>query len=220
MSCLYYSKDLQKPVPCTIVPNVITIYNNLYTRDHICKVEYDETSLNTYNLTMNQILKYCSNYVNIHELYPYETQDEIDYFNNHAGISKIVYPDKELARYNKLYSYISNISEISNDIFFYLCSLFVVDLQFKYLTYEERIFMKSLSDSQFSQSPEIILVPEAIKMLLNLFDKYNGDINILMDDQKNNNFNYNLKYNITDLNPINIKYNMNLIRNENPNLFI
>jgi hypothetical protein len=220
MSCLYYCKDLQKVVPCTIVPNVIRLYDHMYKRECLIQVNYDDVSLGKYNLTMNQIMKYCSEYINIHELYPCETQDEIDYFNNHIGVSKTVYPDKELSRYEKLYSYLCNIDEISSDFIYHLSNLFITDLQFKYLTQEQQVFMKSLSDSQFSQSPEVILIPICMKMLLHLFDKYTGELfeNHTMSNY-NNYTNYNFLFPLT-LNVNNIKFNMNLIRNENPNLFL
>lgn len=215
MSCIYFDTKLQKPIPCTVVPNKINIHDHMEKRYYLISVEYDEISLNEYGITMNQVLKYLNDYIDIHELYPIE---DIDYFNSCISL-KTVNVSKELARYEKLYSFISNVPNITSDILYHLCNFFITDLQFKYLTYEERIFMKSLSDSEFTEVPPVILVPICLKMLLNLFDKYNG---LLFEEHIVENYNNYSKYSIIfplKLNVFNIKYNMNLIRLENPELF-
>ena len=211
MSFVYFSKSLNSLVPCEIVPNKIKTVNNGFCRDYYCAVTYDIVAVNDFSLSMNQIKKYCNDYINIHDLYPMEQMLYSTDLN--------VVVSKELTRYSKVYEALSNVESIDSDILYHLCILFVSDIQFKYLTHSERLFMKSLSDEKLIQAPVTVLTLPSLKMLIRLFDRFQGDLSVIyrvQNVQSLHSFDYVFPL---DLSISNIKFNLSLIRFERPELF-
>lgn len=173
MNCLFYDYKMQKKVPCSVVPGRLNVHNNINHTIYMCEVSYDETSLSNYGVTLDQVNKYCSENINIHELYPAEDQEDIDYFNDCID-NHNVDKSKELKRFEKLYLFITNIDQISTTMIYQLCNLIITDLQFKYLNHNEKIFMRSLSEIVYAEKPDIIYAAEFVRMINNLFNKYKG----------------------------------------------
>jgi hypothetical protein len=174
MNALFYNRDLGAKIPCTIIPGQLNIYDSKEGRVYLCPVSFDNIDLTPYGITIDQINKYCQEYVNLHDLYPAEVQSDIDYFNSCID-TKSVDILQERTRFEKLYNIICSQASINTDLIYNLCNFIITDLQFRILTHNENIFMRSLSDILYTTKPDPIPVIEFVRMIKMVFDKYTGD---------------------------------------------
>lgn len=172
--CVYYNTKLKQNIPCFLLKNYITEYNHMSGRNFSVQIIPDESKYVEYNLSQNKILKYVFELIPINEIYPYSTQEEIDYADS-------VIPDKispthiqdELKRYDKIIEILCDVPEITGTTYEKIASFISYELLFTLHTSEERVFMFGLSQVLLTEIPENILTPYLINMTYNFCTKYN-----------------------------------------------
>jgi len=173
MQCLFYDECLKKTVPCLLVPNqVYTINNQKY-----CKVLFDSSLYSQYNITQNDVSRYCSDSIKLMDIYPARTQDEIDYallcIPNNTNISDFI--NKELSRLLKIITMIVSGQTVRSNVFYQLSDFISYEILFKYCTQNDRIFMLGISNNLLSGLPSNILAQYVICMTKQIFDNYPND---------------------------------------------
>lgn len=179
MNCLFYDQILNKKIPCKLVPNHfppdLVNRTDLFLRKYIVKVEFDFSKYLEYNLTEQETLRYSSEYVNFMDLYPANTQEDIDYAN--ACIPNLI-PDEanhkqnELNRFEKLINMFCSTDSITSENFYILCDFISYELLFRYHTHEERVFLLTIANVPLTQVPENILCKQTIRLVYMLRNKY------------------------------------------------
>lgn len=211
MECVYYERNLGKKVPCILIPGELHSKTNDLVRKTYVHIYFDSTRFVEFGVTEGELNRYCSEFININELYPTNTQAQKDYAN--AVIPNgFTNNSDELDRYEAIINMITDVSgDISKNMFYLLSDLVSYELLFTKCTYDERIFMMGLSSSQLNVQPDPIKVPQMIRMTKRLFEKYTDTVDTNYDID---NYNY---YYIHDgalpivLNIDNLKYNVNFI---------
>lgn len=211
MNCIFYDRILKKQVPCKMIPGkIFSKSNEMYKKLYI-QVYFDSSKFTEYNVNIEKLERYSSEFINIHELYPANTQTQINYANTVIPNVFTTYSD-ELDRYESLINMVTDITgDISKDMFYFLSDLVSYELLFTKCISTERQFMMSISNSKLTEQPTIILIPQIIKMTRRLFEKYTSVIDVEYDlDNYNNYYEYENVLPIT-LNIDNLKYNVNYI---------
>lgn len=211
MECIYYDRNLGKKVPCILIPGELHSTTTDLGRKTYVHVYFDSTRFVEFSVTEGELNRYCSEFVNIHDLYPANTQAQKDYAN--AVIpSGFTNNSDELDRYEAIINMITTVTgDISKDMFYLLSDLVSYELLFMKCTYDERIFMLGLSAAQLTAQPDPIQIPQIIRMTKRLFEKYTTAIDTNYDlDNYNNYYAHDGSLPIT-LNTDNLKYNVNYI---------
>lgn len=176
--CLFYDKTLQKIVPCTVVPNKMYTING----DRFCKIVYDDTLFNTYNTNYEELYRYSTDQIDIFDLYPANTQEEIDYaiecIPNKIALD---HKNKELLRFEKIVNMLTDVDELNIDFFYKIADFLSYDLLFFYLNQNERVFMLTISTYPFNAQSiltiygGIIPIHPFLRSVIRIFDKFNTD---------------------------------------------
>jgi hypothetical protein len=209
----YFDKILNKYLSCDIVPGIL--YTKIIKDQFriIDMIYYCEVTYNVDTTTADQILKYGSRLVDINDIYPADTQTEIDYHTSCITTCAVDKPT-ELQRFLKIITDLTNVTELDTEMFYNLCNFVSYELLFKYLTHDERIFFQMLSFYNYNtlaDVPEPILAPDLLRMTSRLFSKYSGTLNV-----EHEMFNYKHYYEHDSIFPIilnvqNISHNVQLI---------
>jgi len=179
MKCLFYDKVLQKKIPCNLVPN------KLHTKDgdRFCKITYDDTLFNTYNTNLNELNRYSTDNIDIFDIYPANTQSEIDYADtcipNNISIN---HKYDELIRFEKIVTMLTDVETIKTDFFYKLADFLSYDLLFFYLNQAERVKMLTIStylipleNVSMLMIDGVIPVKPYLRTTKRIFDKYPED---------------------------------------------
>jgi len=179
MKCLFYDKTLNKKIPCILVPN------KLYTKDsdRFCKVIYDDTLFSEYNTNINELNRYSIDSVDIFDIYPANSSDEITYANtcipNNITIN---HKNDELTRFEKIITMLTNVETIKTDFFYKLADFLSYDLLFFYLNQAERIVMLTMStyiipleNVSMLMINGVIPTKPYLRSIKRIFDKYPND---------------------------------------------
>jgi hypothetical protein len=177
MNCIFYDKTLKKSVPCILIPNTLWVEQNERYRVFFIQVKYDTSKFEEYSVTQQELNRYSSEFVKFHDLYPVNTQNQIDYANLVIP-NLITNNEDELDRYEALISMITDVEgDITTENFYNLAGIISYELLFLRCTYEERMWLFSLSLQILVEQPPFVLVPQMIRMVKTLFTKYtNADI--------------------------------------------
>lgn len=156
-NCLFYDKTLNKTIPCILVPN------QLYTVEmrKYANISFDITQLATYNLTLNELLRYSAFNVRLMDLYPNTSNDELLYAqscipNLIANAGTFEYD--ELVRFQKLVDMLLDVNEITADTFYKIADFLSYEVLFLYLQANERRFMLTIAT--------INLTPENVNAII------------------------------------------------------
>jgi len=211
MNCIFYDRILGKKVPCILIPGKIFLKSDEMSKKLYVQVHFDSSKFVEYDVTIEKLQRYSSEFVNIHELYPANTQDQINYATTVIPNLFTTYSE-ELDRYESLVGMITDVDEdISKDMFYLLSDLISYELLFTKCTSIERQFMMSLTISKLGEQPVSILIPQMIRMTKRLFEKYTTTIDTYYDlDNYNNYYEHDNLLPIT-LNIDNLKFNVNFI---------
>jgi hypothetical protein len=211
MNCIFYDKTLKKQIPCILIPGKIFSKSDEMSKKLYVQVYFNSSKFVEYNVTIEKLERYSSEFVNIHDLYPANTQAQINYANAVIPNLFTTYSD-ELDRYESLINMITDVvGDISKDVFYLLSDLVSYELLFTKCTLTERQFMMSLTTSQLVEQPVSVLIPQMIRMTKRLFEKYTSAIDSEYDlDNYNNYYIYKDTLPIT-LNIDNLKFNVNYI---------
>lgn len=211
MNCIFYDRILEKKVPCLLLPGRLTTVEDKMCKKIFVQVQYDSSKFVEYNITVEELDRYSSEFVNIHDIYPANTQAQIDY-STAVIPNKVTNDSDELDRYEAIIEMITTVNgDISKDIFYRLSDFVSYELLFQRCTYNERLFMMSLSVSELTEQPVQIFIPQMVRMTKRLFEKYTTTIDSEYDiDNYNNYYEYENTLPIT-LNINNLKYNVNFI---------
>ena len=82
MNVLVWSTVLQKTIPGIIRPNFIDQCISTGNRIFYTRISYDFTKFVEYSVTREEVYRYFSETVLLREIYPVNTQAEIQYYNN------------------------------------------------------------------------------------------------------------------------------------------
>jgi len=211
MNCVFYDHVLKKKVPCILIPGKIIVKEFPFKREMYAHVYFDTSKFVEYSVTEEELLRYSSEFVNIHELYPANNQTQLDYIT--AVIPNLVTNNSdELDRYESLITMITEVvGDISKDLFYLLSDLVSYELLFTKCTLSERQFMAGISAVQLSEQPVTVLVPQMVRMMKRLFEKYTAVISTEYDIDNYNNY-YNHEGSLPlELNIDNLKFNSTFI---------
>ncbi len=202
MNCVFYT--IEKKIPCVLIPGEIYVKNMSFKREMYVHVYFDTTKYAEYDVTQGLLSRYCCEFVNIHDLYPANNQTQLDY------ITAVV--PNGFTNNSDLITMITTVSgDINKDLFYLLSDLVSYELLFTKCTLEERYFMAGISAVQLTEQPNIVPVPQMVRMVRRLFEKYTSAISSEYDID-----NYNNYYEHTDVLPLelntdNLKFNVNYI---------
>lgn len=212
-----YNQRLKKKYTFEIKPNHFFKEESAVLSDkYYVQIEYE----GFYNVTLEELQRYNIEMVDITEIYPYNTQDEKDYYDT-VSPNKIVkdgtHDKKEMLRYNKVIKQI--ISNGVNKITFRNLIPFILDqLVFLHLTDYDRTLIFDFGNAIYSTIPEDMsqnlgLILEILNIM---FENFTGDgffykikNNRFLSEFKNTNFPIIID---TD----NFKINVNYIFNNIP----
>lgn len=211
MNCIFYSERLNTKVPCILIPGEIKVIENGIKRDIYVHVYFDESKFTEYGLTHIKLKRYCSEFVNIYEIYPAVTSGQINYANTVIPNGSTNNSD-ELDKYEAIITMLTSTNnDISREMFYILSDLISYELLFNYCEYNERVFMMSLSMTKLVDQLNVVLVPQMIRMTKRIFNKYSSNTATYYDlDNYNNYYEHDGVLPIT-LNIDNLKYNVNFI---------
>lgn len=172
---LFYDQILSKAIPCNIEPNFCEIQETQLGRRYYVRCKYDFTQFATYNVTKEEVYRYSSEIVQLNDVYPANTQAQIDYFN-------LVAPDKiinandhesdEMDRFEAMIDMICDFTgDLDIDVFFNLAQFISYELLFTYCNQNERIFFQTISSVLLTQQPNPVEVPQMVRMVRAIFDK-------------------------------------------------
>lgn len=211
MNCIFYNERLNKKIPCILIPGSIKVIENTIERSVYVHVYFDASKYAEYDLTSIELIRYCSEFVNIREIYPMVTTNQINYANTVIP-NGVTNNSDELDRYEALIEMITNTTgDIPKEMFYILSDLVSYELLFNYCEYYHRVFMMSLSMAQLTAQPSIVLVPQMIRMTKRIFSKYSDSVDTYYDLD-----NYNNYYEHDNILPLtihidNLRYNVNFI---------
>lgn len=176
MQCIFYDRILEKKVPCLLVPNKLWVSNGI----KYCQVNYDSTKFVEYNITKNELDRYSSDQVKFTEIYPARTPEEIVYAN-------FCIPNKvtethdidELNRFESLIFMLSDVPELSKAVFYNIADFISYDMLFYYCSHSDRLFMLNISTVELTSLPDPILVPQMVRSVKRIMDKYPADETII-----------------------------------------
>ncbi len=176
MQCVYYDQILQKTVPCILIPNKMWVVNGI----KYCQVNYDSSKFTEYNITKNELDRYSSDTVKFTDLYPARNQTEIDYsvacIPNKVTVNH--YSD-ELDRYEALINMLTEVPILSKAVFYHIADFISYDMLFFYCTHYDRLFMLSIASAQLPGLPDPIRVPQMVRSVKRIMDKYPADETIV-----------------------------------------
>ncbi len=205
MNCVFYNYKLQKKIPCVIIPNDTKEEYRNSIKIVLIHVYYDSSKYDDYNLTQQELNRHSSEFVNFYDLYPTNTQEQIDYCNLMLPLNSTINNHLELDRFQKLIEMITNVESLSRETFYRLADLISYDILFMYCNQEELHFMAIISQQELSVIPETIFVPQMLHMIKYIFSKY-ASPDVYYDI-----VNYNDYYNFRTILPITL--NINYIKN-------
>lgn len=211
MECVYYCRTLGKKIPCILIPGSLRTVTTVVGREMYVHTYFDSARFAAFGLSEGEVKRYCSEFVNINDIYPTNTQAQIDYAN--AVIpSGFTNNSDELDRYEAVIGMLTDVTgDISRDMFYLLSDLVSYELLFTKCTYDERIFMMGLSQAQLTEQPVQILVPQMVRMTRKLFEKYTSPVDPEYDlDNYNDYYEHESSLPVT-LNIDNLKYNVNFL---------
>jgi hypothetical protein len=214
MNCVFYEYKLRKKIPCVLIPGKIYVENNSTKRITKAHVYFDKSKSEEYGVTYEEFIRYSTEFVDIYFLYPANTQSEINYLNTVIPESYTNNYD-ELNRFEAIITMITNTeNDISREMFYILSDLVSYELLFNYCEYSERIFMMSLSTEKLVHQPNVVLIPQMVRMTKRIFSKYSNNIDNI--DTYYDLDNYNNYYEYSNILPItinvdNLKHNVNFI---------
>lgn len=178
LSCVFYDYRLLKKIPCTLIPNFFPTSvsrEDASEREYFVKVSFDYTKFSDYNVSGDETLRYSKEYVNLFDIYPITTQDEIDYAN--ACIPNLI-PDvtthsqKELDRFEKIINMLCSTSSINKDIFYIIFDFIIYELLFRYCTSSEKTFLINIANTELTEVPDPIPIQQIIRMINTIKTKY------------------------------------------------
>jgi len=185
--CLFYDKILQKIIPCNIIANKLLSLHG----DRFCKITYDSTLFATYTTNYEELFRYSTDTIDIFDLYPANTQTEIDYAiacipNNISNDHK----NDELLRFEQLVFMLTDVESIQTDFFYKIADLLSYDLLFFYLNQDERIFMLTICTYNIPlvavstiMINGVIPVKPYLRSIKRIFDKFPIDNTIIYNVQ-------------------------------------
>jgi hypothetical protein len=179
MKCLFYDKTLNKKIPCILVPNKLYIKEG----DRFCKVTYDDTLFVEYSTNFNELNRYSTDNIDIFDIYPANTVEEIAYANacipNNTTVN---HKYDELIRFEKIVTMLTNVETIRTDFFYKLADFLSYDLLFFYLNQAERMIMLTictylipLENVAMLMIDGVIPVKPYLRTIKRIFDKYPED---------------------------------------------
>lgn len=178
MKFIYYCHRLEKGIPCTLKPNIFKATETEVGKRFYIHIAYDEP--NFVNLTLEEVYRYCTEVVQINELYPYETQAQQDYYNAvipNKIISGGTHNEDELERFHCVIKELLNFTgSIDTRTFYYMSEFISYELMFTYCDYNDRVLLQTIGVIP----PPLTEVPEprsrrfdlVILMTKMLFDKF------------------------------------------------
>lgn len=173
-SVLYYCKELQKDIPAKLKTNFFEIHETHIGKRFYVKCEYDFDEFLNYNVTKEEVYRYCNEVVQINEVYPATTQAEIDYFDlvKPNLITNVTdHEHDELDRFEKLVSMICDFTgDLDIDVFFNLAQFIGYELLFTYCNYTERVFFQTLTLSVLTEQPDPVEIPQMVRMTRTIFN--------------------------------------------------
>lgn len=211
MKCVFYNQTIQKKVPCILIPGELYGKTSDYKRKLYVHVYFDPTEYINYNVTQEELNRYCSEFVNIYDIYPMNTIDQQNYAN-------AVIPDKvtnnsdELDRFEAIVNMLTDVSgDIDDEMFYYLADFISYELLFTYSTQQERVFMLTISSIQLTEQPLVVEIPQIVRMTKRIFEKFTEPIDSLYDIDNYNNYHTYKDILPRTLNIDFLKYNVNFI---------
>jgi hypothetical protein len=207
MNCVFYDRVLEKKVPCILIPEKLYINELSFKKEIYVHVYFDTTKYVEYSVTEKELIRYSSEFVNVNELYPANTQAQLDYIT--AVVPNLVTNNSdELDRYEALITMITEtVGDISKDLFYLLSDFVSYELLFTKCILEERQFMLSLSATKLTEQPVSVLVPQMVRMMKRLFEKYTTAISTEYDIDNYNNYYEHDSSLPFELNIDNLKFN-------------
>lgn len=184
MECIFYDRRLGKKVPCLLVPNKLWVSNGL----KYCQVNFDSSKFVQFGVTKDELNRYSSDKVEFTEIYPTRTQEEIDYANfcipNKVSNNHNV---DELDRFESLIFMLSDVPELNRAVFYNIADFISYDMLFFNCTHPERVFMLTISSYQLPSMPDPVLIPQIIRSVKRIMDKYPADETIIYRIQNHRN---------------------------------
>lgn len=180
---LFYDSRIQKKVPCLIKENELFEINDNFGVQYYIHVSFDDTKYTNYNTNRDELMRYSSEFIKLNDIYPAETQAEIDYAvsvmpKQYANTSvphltTSTHNTDELDRFEKIINILTDTTgDISSAVFIKLFNFIMYELYFTYCNATERAFLDSLSASQLGSQPGTIYVPQILRTLKQLFSKF------------------------------------------------
>ena len=173
MNCLFYDYKLQTTIPCILIPGELYRDYKPWRIILYLHVYFDPTQSNIYPVTQDQFNRYSSEFVNIHDLYPANTPEQISYYNSVIP-NLFTNNTDELNRFMALISMIVNtgLGDIPADLFFGLCQFISYELLFNLCTLSDREFLLGISTVILTDQPPNIPVPQIIQMYKTMCNAY------------------------------------------------
>lgn len=181
-NCLFYDRDLNKTIPCILIPNQV------YTIDHrkYVNITFDTTKFNEFNTNIEELIRYSKFTIKLVDLYPNTNEEELIYAqkcipNNIFDIK--TFENDELLRFKKLIEMCLNTTNpIIPDTFYKLADFLSYEIMLLYLKPNERKFMFTIATYPLNMNNVIniinsnegidIIIPYLLTCL-NLFTSYN-----------------------------------------------
>lgn len=185
-----YNYTLKKSFTFTIIPDTIVLETVAVVDTFYIRIKYD--SISSENITLDELKRYGSEFVNIREIYPYETQSDKDYYHSVVPnkISKDGDHNKlEMKRYNLIIQEIASTG-CSNLTFEYIISFMLSQLTFLHLTDSDRVIIFDMGENILTTVPTGMSsnIYDFITMLKIVFDVYTGNYFDYVYKLRNNNF--------------------------------
>lgn len=175
---VFFCPVIEKLVPCTIKKNFINkIKCPLGIERYVIKCEYDPALYTTFNVTRDELYRYSTELTFIEDVYPYNTQAEIDYVTEVTPnkIAATGHKQKEFDRYLAIVYAICDITSIDIRVFLNLAEFISYELLFSLCNVDDRIFFQTISLVLLTEQPTNLYVPEMVLMVRKIFSKI--DIN-------------------------------------------
>lgn len=180
--CLFYDSRIQKKVPCLIKEDSVYEVKDDFGIQYYIHVEFDSSRYSTFNTFREELLRFSSEFVKLNDIYPAETQSEIDYADSVLPkiLGRVTTPhlttsshnSDELDRFEKIVDALTDVvGTVSATTYVRLLNFILYEVYFLYTNSTERSFIDSLSASQLVSQPGTVYVPQIIRMLKKLFSK-------------------------------------------------
>ena len=165
---LYYDHSLKKAIPCCIEPNFLESHETELGNRFYARCKYDFSQFSAYNITKEEVYRYSNEIVQLNDVYPADTQAEIDYFNLVAP-DKIVDVDHEIKERDRFETLVNMICDFTGDldidVFFNLAQFISYELLFTYCNQTERLFFQTMCGIEFTQQPNPVEAPQMVNMV-------------------------------------------------------